>query len=113
MNKLFQFLIYASTGVCALAQTPSPAIPADPQIEADIKVLLGKMTLDEKIGQMTELTLETFVQKGADGKFQIKESLDTVLKTYKVGSILNSPQYAVTPKEWENIIGTIQEKSMK
>ena len=95
------------------AQT-APAIPADPQIEANIQALMDKMTLEEKIGQMTELAIDLFIQPGPDGTVRINEdNLDGILKKYKIGSILNAPQKALTPQEWEVIIAKIQEKSME
>ncbi len=114
MKKLFNLLLMASVGVCANAQTPVPAIPADAQIEANIKALIDKMTLEEKIGQMTELAIDLFVQPDPDGKMVVNEqNLDAILKTFKIGSILNAPQKALTPQEWEPIIAKIQEKSIE
>lgn len=37
---------------------PAPAISADPVIEAHIQEWLKKMTLEEKIGQMCEITVD-------------------------------------------------------
>ncbi len=48
-----------TTIIGAAAQTAvSPAIPRDERIEARIDSLLSRMTLDEKIGQMCELTID-------------------------------------------------------
>ena len=91
----------------------TPAIPRDEQIEQKIESLLRKMTLDEKVGQMCELTIDV-IQKKGEG-FQIDEAkLDSVITKYKVGSILNVPNgMAVSTAEWQRIIKRIQEKSMK
>ena len=91
----------------------TPAIPRDEQIEQKIESLLRKMTLDEKVGQMCELTIDV-IQKKGEG-FQIDEAkLDSVITKYKVGSILNVPNgMAVSTAEWQRIIKCIQEKSMK
>lgn len=61
----------------------SPAIPSDPVIEANVKSLLEKMTLEEKIGQMCELTVDMITDFEASRKhgFTIdKAKLDTVIK---------------------------------
>lgn len=114
MKKAIKLILSAAVGVCANAQTPAPAIPADPVIEANIQALLDKMTLEQKIGQMTELAIDLFVQPGPDGKMQVNEAnLDAILKNFKIGSILNAPQKALTPEEWEGIIAKIQEKSIE
>ena len=98
----------------AVAQTSvAPAIPRDEQIERQVERLLRKMTLEEKIGQMTELTIDV-VSKWVT-PFELDEAkLDTVIGKYKVGSILNVPNsIAQTPEMWQKIIGRIQEKSME
>ena len=44
---------------CGVSEKRVPAaIPSDPEIEANIKEWLGKMTLEEKIGQMCEITID-------------------------------------------------------
>lgn len=95
----------------------SPAIPSDPVIEANVKSLLEKMTLEEKIGQMCELTVDMITDFEASRKhgFTIdKAKLDTVIKKYKVGSILNVPLGVAQKKEvWASAIKQIQDLSMK
>ena len=95
----------------------SPAIPSDPVIEASVKSLLEKMTLEEKIGQMCELTVDMITDFEASRKngFTIdKAKLDTVIKKYKVGSILNVPLGVAQKKEvWASAIKQIQDLSMK
>lgn len=39
--------------------------------------------------------------------------LDSIIGKYKVGSILNAPQHSLTPQEWNEVIGKIQEASMR
>ena len=53
-------LVSAFAGTCLTthAQATPPAIPADPAIEANIWKWLQKMTLEQKIGQMCEITID-------------------------------------------------------
>lgn len=98
-----------------LAQT-IPAIPADPVIEAHIQKWLKKMTLEEKVGQMCEITVDVVTDfPGSKDGFKLSEAmLDTVIGKYKVGSILNVPLSVAQKKEvWAAAIRQIQEKSMK
>lgn len=98
-----------------LAQT-IPAIPADPVIEAHIQKWLEKMTLEEKVGQMCEITVDVVTDfPGSKDGFKLSEAmLDTVIGKYKVGSILNVPLSVAQKKEvWAAAIRQIQEKSMK
>ncbi|MCD8032386.1 MAG: glycoside hydrolase family 3 C-terminal domain-containing protein [Bacteroides sp.] len=98
-------------------QAVSPAIPSDPEIERKVEDLLGRMTLEEKIGQMTQLTLDVLADWNSDPgtNFQFNEAiLDTVFGTYKIGSILNAPgTTGQTPEKWHEIIQRIQEKSLE
>ncbi len=101
------------------AQTPvKPAIPQNKEIEQKVEALLKKMTLEEKIGQMTQLTIDV-VGKGNNVfhtiiPFQFDEALlDTVIRKYKVGSILNVP--GMTPQtieEWTAIIKRLQKEAI-
>ena len=95
---------------------PSPAIPTDPVIEAHIQKWLKKMTLEEKVGQMCEITVDVVTDfPGSKDGFKLSEAmLDTVIGKYKVGSILNVPLSVAQKKEvWASAIRQIQEKSMK
>ena len=102
---------------CGQKQTVEPAIAKDPQIEKNVEALLKKMTLEEKVGQMCQLTIEVLQKRNHDNNVdvQLDEAiLDTVFGKYKVGSILNVPAgRAQTPEKWRAIIKRIQEKSME
>ena len=116
-RKLILFVALSGLVSTAMAQTTvAPAIPRDENIEKKVEALLEKMTLEEKIGQMTELTIDVITKRDNPTKeFQIDDALlDTVIGKYKVGSILNVPQGIAQSKEkWEEIIKKIQDKSMK
>ena len=107
------------TGAClsAQGQTVPPAIPSDPQIEANIQEWLKKMTLEQKIGQMCEITIDVVTDFKASRKngFTLdKGKLETVIGKYKVGSLLNVPlSVAQTKEKWAEAIRQIQELSMK
>lgn len=99
----------------AVGQT-APAIPSDPVIKANIQQWLKKMTLEEKIGQMCEITIDvvTDFEKSRDGFTLSEAMLDTVIGKYKVGSLLNVPLSVAQKKEvWAKAIRQIQEKSIK
>ncbi|MCC8155065.1 MAG: beta-glucosidase, partial [Tannerellaceae bacterium] len=92
------------------------AIPTtkDAKTEQKIEAWLLKMTLDEKIGQMTELCID-ILGGFEDGEFKIDEAkLYEAVGQYKVGSFLNAPGPVVQSKEkWQEIIRQIQAISMK
>ena len=75
--------------------------------------LLKQMTLEEKVGQMTQLTMGMFVD-GRDQNVKIDEAkLDKAINKYGVGSFLNVNDQALTIEKWHELIGRIQEVSMK
>ena len=123
MKNISKFAVVFMLCTGALLQTgcqqhtASPAIPSDPQIEESIKQWLDKMTLEEKIGQMCQITIDVVTDFGASQKngFTLdKAKLDTVIGKYKVGSLLNVPlSVAQTKEKWAEAIRQIQEVSMK
>ena len=110
-------MLCASNFLGMNAQQVPPAIPSDPEIEANIQNWLKKMTIEEKIGQMCEITIDVvtdFEASQKDGFTLDKAKLDTVIGKYKVGSLLNVPLSIAQPKEkWAEAIRQIQELSMK
>jgi len=79
------------------------------------EALLKKMTLEEKVGQMTQVTLAV-VAKGGWGNQD--GSLDTAalrkaIVDHKVGSILNTTAHALSVDTWREIISQMQEESKK
>lgn len=75
---------------------------------SQIAALLRKMSVEEKVGQMTQLTLEMVVS-GHDQNVQIDQAkLEKAVKLYGVGSILNCYNQALTPDKWHEIISQIQ-----
>ncbi|WP_296261214.1 glycoside hydrolase family 3 N-terminal domain-containing protein [uncultured Phocaeicola sp.] len=116
-NIALASVLCAGTCLSAEGQTVPPAIPSDPVIEANIQDWLKKMTLEQKIGQMCEITIDVvtdFEASQKDGFTLDKAKLDTVIGKYKVGSLLNVPlSIAQTKEKWAEAIKQIQELSMK
>jgi beta-glucosidase len=80
---------------------------SSPKIEA----LLNKMTLDEKIGQMTQVTLGV-VSTPQDGVLDTGK-LATAVEKYKVGSILNVTNHALSVDQWRKVISRIQDEAAR
>ncbi len=118
MKKITLFLLSAILTSFATAQVGKPAIPRNEQIEQRVEEILSRMTLEEKIGQMCEITIDVIsdLKKSyQDNRFTVdKKALQKVISQYKVGSILNVPMgVAQTPETWQELIEQIQEVSMK
>ena len=74
---------------------------------------LAKMTLEEKVGQMTEIGIDILGHYEGDEWVMDMDKVENVIGKYKVGSILNTPVVGQTPEKWQEIIGIIQEVSMR
>ena len=74
--------------------------------------LLSKMTLSEKVGQMTQITLQAVSKtEGTIGqKYEIdQKKLRQAITKYHIGSILNVYSTAFTVDEWRQLITQIQD----
>ncbi len=109
MKKLLTTLLFGSIFSACAERQPVPAIPSDPEIEGKIEKLLKGMTLEEKIGQMCELTIGVVTDKNNN---KLSEALlDTVIGKYKVGSLLNIPFGVSQKKEvFAEVITQIQKE---
>lgn len=114
MKRKALFLLPLALVACT-KQATEPVIPSDPEIEAKVEETLSKMTLDEKVGQMLELSID-MLGSWEDGEFFLDSAkLHEAIAVYKIGSVLNAPggPTAQTPEKWLEIIGQIQDLSMK
>lgn len=78
-----------------------------------INALLARMTLEEKVGQMTQLAIGMVVSGNNQDVRIDPAKLDKAIVKYGVGSILNVPDQALTVEKWHEIIGQIQEAAVK
>jgi beta-glucosidase len=95
------------------AQNTITYIP-DANVEKRVEQTLSRMTLEEKVGQMTELAIDVLGHWEGDRFVLDQDKLEYVFSRYKVGSILNTPgPVAQTPEWWQQTIRTINEYSLK
>lgn len=121
MKKVFIAFVASVLVLDASAQ----CIARDENVEAQVEILLHKMTLDDKVGQMCELAIDKVAQKSADSNVKSNKSMQSIANgmlsmsaveetfgKYKVGSILNVPEgLAQTPKVWSDIIRSLNNSS--
>lgn len=78
-----------------------------------IEALIKRMTLEEKVGQMTQLEIG-MVSTGQDQNIQIDPAkLEKAIGKYGVGSILNVKDQALPVDKWHVIIRQIQEAAQR
>jgi len=114
----------------SFAQGPTDAVSADildsdayfrravqrPRLRdysVQIEALLKKMTVEEKVGQMTQLEIG-LVTSGSDQNIAIDPAkVEKAIVQYKVGSILNVNGQALSVDKWHEIIGPLQAAAQK
>jgi beta-glucosidase len=82
-------------------------------IDNKVKALLSKMSNEEKVGQMTQITVTNFEVTGRKGVIDAAKLKEGIQK-YHIGSILNvlNPG-APTVKRWREVIATISDEANK
>jgi beta-glucosidase len=110
--------LFASAQTTAPAPATKPAGPAPvtkpvSALDAKVDSLIAKMTLEEKVGQMTEVTSDV-VSTTTNGVHQIDSAKikEAILK-YHVGSVLNVSGHAYDRKHWYEVISNIQAEAAK
>ena len=79
----------------------------------DVESLLSRMTLEEKVGQMTQLEIG-MITTGEGNEIRVDSSkLEKAVVKYGAGSILNVKDHALTVDKWQEIIRDIQRASQQ
>lgn len=82
-------------------------------IDKKVSELLAKMSTEEKVGQMTQMTITNFEEKGKPGVFDMAK-LREAIQNYHIGSMLNVPNPgAPTIQRWKELITTINTEANK
>jgi beta-glucosidase len=105
MKKLLLLTITLSCYVLVNAQTDLQKAEA----------LIKKMTIEEKVGQMTQVTLAVVAKGGwgnQDGALD-PAALKKAIIDYKVGSVLNTTAHALSVDTWREMMTQIQDEAKK
>ncbi len=117
MNKIYSLLIVITIAFLSFGWHSGEPIKKDKaEITKKVESLLSEMTLEEKVGQMTEVTLQVVSAKQGtrDQKHELdEEKLKEAVLKYKVGSILNVYDAAHDADYWHTIITKIQDLATK
>jgi beta-glucosidase len=105
--------IYITAASLLLLNVISPAVQAQKKpvvsaIDKKVDALMAKMTLEEKVGQMTEVTSDVVSKTNAPDHQLDAEKLKEAIMKYHVGSILNVTGHAYSREHWYDVISTIQ-----
>jgi beta-glucosidase len=112
MRKISLLVLICTLVVSLKAQTPKSAL-----IDKQVAQLLSKMSLEEKAGQMTQISIETLLKTTGNNVNEPHEldleKLKTCISKYKVGSILNVGGDAQTIEIWRATVQKIQELALQ
>lgn len=98
MHKKFIILICLFTIQNLMAQQK-----LNPVTEGKISRLLNQMTLEEKVGQMAQVSVESLGNTNGN-KFLFSDKLTDAVSNYNIGSILNSPGPLQTAQDWNTLL---------
>ena len=111
MNLSIFFLFILIFCVDAILTAPPPL----PSYDKQVNRLLAQMTDEEKVGQMTQISINLILKDPYQPWDQIEvdpAKLTTAIQDYKIGSILNVvPTDALGLDQWHDIIGKIQDEA--
>ena len=112
LKKAAAFLLPLVAAVSCCGPSVTPAIPADKAVEAKVEQVLKGMTLEEKAGQLVQLSIVTLEDDTHEALDSAK--LEKILGEYKVGSILNVMHDRAHSREHTAaMVRQIQEASMR
>ena len=116
MNKVFFYLGFVLLCVIQFACKNKEENSTE-EISSKVEKMILEMTLEEKVGQMTQLNLDV-ISVGEIYKLKEPHQLDEkklrkAIIDYKVGSILNCGGHTYDRKHWNEIIQRIQELATK
>ena len=112
LKKALACLLPLAAAVSCGGPSVTPAIPADKAVEAKVEQVLKGMTLEEKAGQLVQLSIVVLEDDSHEGLDPAK--LDLILGEYKVGSILNvMHDRAHSREQTAAMVRQIQEASME
>ena len=80
----------------------------NPALEKKVGALLKQMTLEEKVGQMAQISIESVGSTKAN-VFSFTDKMKDAVVNYKLGSILNSPGPLQSVQDWNRLITEIQD----
>lgn len=110
MNRLFRIIriSFLFISLIIFSNLKSEAQANETAINTHVKALLKQMTLEEKVGQMAQVSIESLGKIEGDNFVFDAAKLKDAVENYKIGSILNAPGIPLTAAQWNVVIGQIE-----
>lgn len=119
MKKVIYYLLVFISMISFSSCDNHGSVESKSTMESKVSEIVSSLTLEEKVGQMTQITLDVFAIKGKNGDRVEPVILDTAMiklaiEKYKIGSVLNTVNNrARTTSWWYNVISYLQELSIE
>lgn len=112
MKSLYFFLLCGFFSVNLAAQSNDLYKNPDAPIPDRVQILLSQMTLEEKVGQMTQLNITLINTTGEQKDVELVESKALMyLQDHHIGSFLNGE--AVSAEKWYDFIYNLQKLAVE
>ena len=113
MYKFYFFIITLLCFSSCINEDSKSSFLLDSENEASISSLINDMTIEEKVGQTCQITLDAILKKDSSGVLiephQIdKAKLDQAILEHNIGSVLNVSNHTFSLETWHSIIDDIQ-----
>ena len=115
-SQLLSIVLFALIiSACNTPATP-PSFTLDKKQEAAIEKTLRSLSLEEKVGQTCQITLDAILKKDSSNTLlephQIDDKkLSEAINKFKVGSVLNVSNHTFSLEKWNGIINRIQKEA--
>ena len=114
-NHILSITLFSLSAI-SLSFTPIKEVSP---YETQLSQLISKMTLEEKVGQMAQFSVDVILKSKIPGVPNVPVEIDEVKATHilgdlKAGSLLNTPAgLAQTPAVWNKLIIQLQDITLK
>lgn len=116
VRQLFAVVAVLLTSAAPAAAQRAARSAVRQTIDERVEALLRQMTTEEKVGQMTQLTIQAVsATRGLSNVPHVLDTLalDSAIINYGVGSMLNVYDVAYTPQHWREVITAIQRRAQR
>ena len=110
--KKFSILAIAFIAMMQQFSFSQGASISTPQIEDQVNTILNSLSLEEKVGQTCQITLEALLLRDASGKVieplkMDPERVREAIVEYGVGSVLNVNWHTLDLETWEDVMTSV------
>lgn len=120
MKQISHFIIFLIAAFLAVScRFNQKTTHTNDNVEAKVEALLQKMSVEEKVGQMMQVTLDVLTYGENPQSSYEPVMLDTAMlhkafAQYHIGSVLNTANNSARdPQQWNRLIGQIQDYCIK